>query len=252
VDKTLAVLEYNLVGYRRTWRGSALSSFVLPLLTVLGFGLSLGSFVDQGIDGVPYLDWVVPGLLASTAVNTAMGESSWTVLSGFAWIRVYYAQLASPLRVVDILAGHLAYVLVRALINGAAFLLVMAAFGTLHSPWALAALPVTLLVALSVAAPVHAYSASITIDGYLALLFRFAVIPMALFSGAFFPVESLPVGLRALAYVLPLWHGVDLCRAATLGLAPAWSIPGHLLYLAAWSVAGFLLALHRFRRRLVI
>ncbi len=252
MDKTLAVLEYNLVGYRRTWRGSALSSFVLPLLTVLGFGLSLGGFVDQGIDGVPYLDWVVPGLLASTAVNTAMGESTWTVLGGFEWIRVYHAQLASPLRVADILAGHLAYVLVRVLINAVAFLAVMAAFGTLHSPWAVAALPVTLLVGLAVAAPVHAYAASIVIDGYLALLFRFAVIPMALFSGAFFPVESLPVGLRALAYALPLWHGVDLCRAATLGVAPAWSIPGHVLYLAAWSATGFLLALHRFRRRLVV
>jgi lipooligosaccharide transport system permease protein len=165
---------------------------------------------------------------------------------------VYHAQLASPLRVVDIVAGHLAYVLVRVLINGAAFLAVMAAFGTLHSPWAVAALPVTVLVGLAVAAPVHGYSASIQIDGYLALLFRFAVIPMALFSGAFFPVESLPVGLRALAYALPLWHGVDLCRAATLGVAPAWSIPGHLLYLIAWAAAGFLLALHRFQRRLVI
>jgi lipooligosaccharide transport system permease protein len=248
----LAVLEYNLVGYRRTWRASALSSFVLPLLTVLGFGLSLGNFVDQGIDGVPYLDWVVPGLLASTAVNVAMSESTFTVLSGFAWIKVYFAQLASPLRVVDMLAGHLAFVLVRVLVSSTAFLVVMAAFGTVHSPWALATLPVVVLLGLAMAAPVHAYTAAIRIDGYLALLFRFALIPMGLFSGAFFPVESLPAGLRALAYALPLWHGVDLCRAATLGVAPDWSIPGHLLYLAAWSAAGFLLALNRFRRRLVI
>jgi lipooligosaccharide transport system permease protein len=248
----LAVLEYSLVGYRRTWRASALSSFVLPLLTVLGFGLSVGSFIDQGIDGVPYLDWVVPGLLASTAVNVALSESTFTVLSGFEWIKVYYAQLASPLRVFDMVAGHLAFVLVRVLVSCAAFLAVMAAFGTLHSPWALATLPVSVLVGLAMAAPVHAYTASIRMDGYLALLFRFAVIPMGLFSGAFFPVESLPVGLRALAYALPLWHGVDLCRAATLGVAPDWSIPGHLLYLSAWLVAGFLLALRQFRRRLVI
>jgi lipooligosaccharide transport system permease protein len=248
----LGVLEYNLVGYRRTWRGNALSSFVLPLLTVLGFGLSVGSFIDQGIDGVPYLDWVVPGLLASTAVNVAMGESTWPVFSGFGWIRVYHAQLASPLRVVDMLAGHLAYVLVRVVVSGAAFLAVMAAFGTIHSPWAVAALPVAVLVGFAVAAPAHAYSASVRIDGYLALLVRFAVIPMSLFSGAFFPVESMPVVLRALAYALPLWHGVELCRAATLGVAPDLSVPGHLLVLAAWSALGFLLALRQFRRRLVI
>jgi lipooligosaccharide transport system permease protein len=248
----LAVLEYNLVGYRRTWRASALSSFVLPLLTVLGFGLSVGTFVDQGIDGVPYLDWVVPGLLASTAVNVATAESTFSVLSGFEWIKVYFAQLASPLRVVDMLAGHLAFVLVRVLVSGTAFLVAMAAFGTVHSPWGPATLPVSVLLGLAVAAPVHAYTASIRIDGYLALLFRFAVIPMGLFSGAFFPVESLPIGLRVLAYALPLWHGVELCRAATLGVAPDWSIPGHLLYLAAWSAAGFLLALNRFRSRLVV
>jgi lipooligosaccharide transport system permease protein len=248
----LGVLEYNLIGYRRVWRGSALSGFVLPLLAVLGFGLSVGSLVDQGIDGVPYLDWVVPGLLASTAVNVAMGESTWPVLSGFVWIRVYHAQLASPLRVVDMLAGHLAFVAVRVLVSCAAFLAVMAAFGTVHSPWTVAALPVAVLVGLAMSTPAHAYAAAVQHDGYLALLFRFAVIPMSLFSGAFFPVESMPVVLRTLAYALPLWHGVDLCRAATLGVAPDWSIPGHLLVLAAWSAAGFLLALRQFRRRLVI
>jgi lipooligosaccharide transport system permease protein len=248
----LAVLEYNLVGYRRTWRASVFSSFVLPLLTVLGFGLSVGGFVDQGIDGEPYLDWVVPGLLAGTALNVALSESTFTVLGGFEWIKVYFAQLASPLRVFDMLAGHLAFLLVRVLASCAAFLAVIAAFGTLHSPWAPATLPISALLALAVAAPVHAYTASIRMDGYLALLFRFAVLPMGLFSGAFFPVESLPVGLRALAYALPLWHGVDLCRAATLGVAPQWSLPGHLLYLAAWAAAGFLLALRRYRRRLVI
>jgi lipooligosaccharide transport system permease protein len=68
----------------------------------------------------------------------------------------------------------------------------------------------------------------------------------------FFPVDALPTGLRWLAYASPLWHGVDLSRAATLGVAPQWSIPGHLLYLAAWAAAGWLLAKDRFRRRLVI
>ncbi len=248
----LGVLEYNLIGYRRTWRASVLSSFVLPLLTVLGFGLSVGGFVDQGIDGTPYLDWVVPGLLASTAVNVAMGESTFTVLAGFEWVKTYLAQLASPLRIVDMLAGHLAYVLLRVLVSCAAFLAVMAAFGTLHSPWALATLPVSMLLGLAVSAPVHAYTAAIRSDSYLALLIRFAIIPMGLFSGAFFPVESLPGGLRILAYVLPLWHGIDISRAATLGVAPDWSIPGHLLCLAAWSAVGWLLAVNRFKHKLVI
>jgi len=245
------VLEYHLVNYRRTWRSSALSSFVLPLLTMLGFGVGVGAYVRGGIGGVPYLDWMVPGLIASTAVQTAIGESSWPVFSHFEWLRSYWAQAAAPLRVGNILGGHLAFAMVRVLTSVLAFLLVTTAFGTMHSWWALTVPAIGALVGLAVAAPTFAYAASIHSDSYLAILFRLGLVPMSLFSGVFFPVESLPVALRAVAYALPLWHGVDLTRAATLGVAPAWSIPGHLVYLAAWSVAGWLLARHRFARRLV-
>ncbi len=246
------VLEYHLVNYRRTWRSSALSSFVLPLLTMLGFGVGVGAYVTGGVQGVPYLDWMVPGLIASTAMQTAMGESSWPVLSYFTWLRSYFAQAAAPLKVTDILDGHLAFVVFRVLTTCAAFLLIALFFGTLHSWWALATLPIAGLVGLAIAAPTFAYAATIRSDSYLAILFRVGMVPMTLFSGVFFPVESLPWALKWLAYVLPLWHGVDLSRAATLGVAPSWSATGHLLYLAAWAVAGWLLAQRQFRRRLVV
>ncbi|HEX8347748.1 MAG TPA: ABC transporter permease, partial [Actinoplanes sp.] len=178
--------------------------------------------------------------------------STWPVLGNFEWMRVYFAQAAAPLRVVDILGGHLGFVLTRALMSTVAFVAVAAGFGTLHSPWAVATLPISLLLGAATAAPTFAYSASVPSDSYLALLLRFAVVPMTLFAGVFFPVESLPTALRWLAYASPLWHGVDLCRAATLGTAPAWSVPGHLLYLAVWAAAGWWLAHRRFSRRLVI
>ncbi|MFC6021749.1 ABC transporter permease [Plantactinospora solaniradicis] len=248
----LAVLEYNLVAYRRTWRAGVFSSFLLPLLTMVGFGVGVGAYVDAGVGGVSYLDFIVPGLIASTALQVAVGESTWPVLGNFEWIKTYFAQAATPLRVADIVGGQLAFVLFRVLASSLAFILVAALFGTLHSAWALATPLLVLLIGFSVAPPVFAYTASIRSDSYLAMLFRFAVIPMTLFAGVFFPVESLPAVLRWLAYASPLWHGVDLCRAATLGVAPAWSVPGHLLYLAAWGVVGWLLAQARFRRRLVI
>ncbi|MBE1492789.1 ABC transporter permease [Plantactinospora soyae] len=248
----LAVLEYHLVAYRRTWRAGVFSSFLLPLLTVVGFGVGVGAYVDAGVGGVAYLDFIVPGLIASTALQVGVAESSWPVLGNFEWIKIYFAQASTPLRVVDIVGGHLAFVLFRVLTSSLAFLLVAALFGTLHSAWALATPLLVLLIGFSVATPVFAYTSSIRSDSYLAMLFRFAVIPMTLFAGVFFPVESLPAVLRWLAYVSPLWHGVDLCRAATLGVAPAWSVPGHLLYLAAWGGVGWLLAVSRFRRRLVI
>jgi lipooligosaccharide transport system permease protein len=245
------VLEYHLVNYRRTWRSSALSTLVLPLLTMLGFGVGVGAYVSGGVAGLPYLDWIVPGLIASTAVQAAIGEATWPVLSYFAWLKVYFAQAAAPLRVADILGGHLAFMLFRILLSSAAFLAVAGLFGALHSWWSPLTLVVALLTGLAVAAPVAAYAASITSDSYLAILLRFAVLPMSLFSGVFFPVGSLPDPLRWVAYALPLWHGVELSRDAMLGRPPGWAGLGHVLYLLAWCAAGWVLAHRRFRHRLV-
>ena len=137
------------------------------------------------------------------------------------------------------------------LITAAAFLAVALAFCTPHSWWAPLPLVVPVLVGLAVAAPTAAYAASITSDSYLIILMRFAVLPMSLFSGVFFPVESLPVVLRWVAYALPLWHGVDLSRDAMLGLAPGWIGAVHVGYLLLWCAGGYWLAHARFRRRLV-
>lgn len=249
---TRYVLEYHLVSYRRIWRSSVLSSFVLPLLTMLGFGVGVGAYVTGGVEGAPYLDWMVPGLIASTAMQVAINDSTWPVLGGFEWQRLYFGQAAAPLRVVDILDGHLAFVVFRTLTSCGAFLLIATAFGTMHSWWAPATLPIAGLVGLAVATPTFAYASTVRTDGYLAVLYRLGVIPMSLFSGVFFPVESLPGALRWVAYALPLWHGVDLSRAATLGVAPAWSPVGHVLYLALWAGVGWLLAYRQFRRRLVV
>ncbi|GAA0549107.1 ABC transporter permease [Paractinoplanes ferrugineus] len=245
------VLEYHLVNYRRTWRSSALSTLAGPLLTLLGFGVGVGAFVSGGVDGVPYLDWIVPGLVASAATQAAFGEATWPVMSYFEWMKVYFAQAAAPLRVADILGGHLAFMLFRILVSAAAFLAVAVAFGVVHSWWAPLTLVVALIVGLAVAAPTVAYSAVIPSESYLAILMRFALLPMSLFSGVFFPVESLPVVLRWAAYALPLWHGVELSRDAMLGRAPGWLGLVHLGYLLVWCAGGCVLAHRLFRRRLV-
>ncbi|GIF00137.1 ABC transporter permease [Paractinoplanes rishiriensis] len=246
------VLEYHLVNYRRTWRSSALSTLVIPLLTMLGFGVGVGTLVPGGVEGVSYLEWIVPGLIASTAMQTAIGEATWPVMSYFEWMKVYFAQAAAPLRVADILGGHLGFMLFRVLQSAAAFLVVAALFGAAQSWWSPVTLVVSTLVGLAVAAPTIAYTASVPSDSYLAVLMRLAVLPMSLFSGVFFPIELLPVVLRWVAYALPLWHGVDLSRAAMLGQLPGLAGLGHVLYLLLWCAAGFWLAHRRFRRRLVI
>jgi lipooligosaccharide transport system permease protein len=249
---TLAILEYHWVAYLRVWRSSVVSSFVLPLLTMLGFGVGVGAYVTGGVEGAPYLDWMVPGLIASTAVQVAIGDATWPVVASFDWNKRYFAQAAAPPRVRDILDGNLLFVVVRVLLTAGAFLAIAAAFGTLHSWLALTTVPVAALVGLAVATPSFAYAASISSDSYLAILFRVGMIPMTLFSGVFFPVESLPAALEWIAYAFPLWHAVDLSRAATLGVAPAWPAVLHVLYLALWAAVGRWLALRRFTRRLVV
>jgi lipooligosaccharide transport system permease protein len=246
------VFEYHLVNYRRTWRGSALSTLVMPLLTMIGFGVGVGAYVSGGVEGVPYLDWIVPGLIASTAVQTAIGESTWPVFGNFEWRKVYFAQAAAPLRVTDILAGHLAYMLFRIVLSAIAFLAVGVLFGAVGSWWAPLAVLVAALVGLAIAAPTVAYSAAVSSESYLPILLRLAILPMSLFSGVFFPVESLPLVLRWVAFVLPLWHGVELCRDAMLGRAPGLLGLWHAIYLLAWCSHGWWLAQSRFRRRVVI
>ncbi|GAA1624793.1 ABC transporter permease [Actinoplanes couchii] len=246
------VLEYHLVNYRRTWRSSVLSSLVLPLLTMLGFGVGVGAYVTGGIDGHSYLEWMVPGLIASTAVQTAVGEATWPVRACFEWVKSYFAQSAAPLRIADIIGGHLAFMMVRVLLSVIAFLLVAAVFGALGSLWSLTVLPISVLLGLSVAAPVMAYTASVGSDTMLTVLIRFAVLPMSLFSGVFFPISALPEALQWAAYALPLAHGVDLSRAATLGLDLGVGALGHVAYLALWCAAGWALAVWRYRTRLVV
>ncbi len=248
---SLAVYEHGMVRYRRTWRGSIFSYFVIPLLFFFGIGMGVGTYVNRaGTLPVDYLTYLAPGLLASSALQIAIGEATFPVFGAFKWGREYHAMAATPLRVAEIIAGQLAFVVTRVLLASSAYLLAMTVFGTVRTPWALAMLPVAALLGVAVAAPTFAYSARARTDSAFSLLFRFAVIPATLFSGVFFPVAQLPVGLRPLAYASPLWHAVVLCRSATFAQAPFWPTVGHVAYLAAWAVAGFELARRAFHAKL--
>jgi lipooligosaccharide transport system permease protein len=248
----VSVLEHRLMALRRTWRGNIFTSLLMPVLFLLGIGVSVGGYVDRaGTLGLPYLDYIAPGLLASTAAQIAVAESMYPVLAAFRWTRTYHAMRASPLRAADIVAGETLYSLLRVGLPSVSFLLVMTAFGTVHSWWAPAAVPACMLTGLSMSGAVVAYSASIKSDNMFAFLYRLVVIPMTLFAGVFFPVESLPTVVRWLAYGSPLWHGVQLCRYATLGLPSALPVVAHVGYLALWAVVGHALARRQFARRLL-
>lgn len=249
---SLRAYEYWLAVYRRVWRGTIFTSVLNPVLYLSALGVGLGKLVNSGANplGVPYLDFVAPGLLAAVGMQIATIESSFPVRGAIRWNRQYHAMLATPLRVRDLVTGHLLYVATRVAIASAVYLAVIAGFGAVRSPLAVLAWPVVVLVGLAFAAPVSALSAWAENEIFNPL-FRFAITPMFLFSATFFPVTRLPQGLRELAYVTPLWHGVDLVRHLTLETATLGLSLLHVAYLALWFLAGVALARRAYAGRLV-
>jgi len=249
-------LRFWLVNYRRTWRGSIYSSVVNPVLYLGAMGLGLGTLVDQhgtaSLGGVSYLAFLAPGLLAANALMTSMGESTYPVLGSVKWLKTYQAAVATPIRPSDLFRGHLLFTLLRLLMNTVIFLAVMAAFGAIRSPWVVFTIPVCLLTGLAFATPIEAYAITRDKDSSFAMLYRFGVIPLFLFSGTFFPVSQLPGWAQPIAYITPLWHGVALCRSLSLGNPTLGAALIHVAYLAALSLAGLLVGLRTYRRRLYV
>jgi lipooligosaccharide transport system permease protein len=251
----LRSFSYWAYQYKRTWRGGLTSTFLNPVLFLAAMGVGLGSLVNKNgqahLGGVHYLTFLAPGLLAASAMQTAAQESTFPVMGAIKWIRTYHAMLATPLRVIDVLIGHLAWMAVRLVLVATSFLIVMAAFGATKSWDVVLAVPAAVLTGMAFAAPIAAFAATQENETYFNAIFRFMVIPMFLFSGTFFPVSQLPVALRPVAYITPLWHGVDLCRTLALGTATLGRSLLHVAYLAAWLGAGVVAAQVAYRRRLV-
>jgi len=250
---TLRALEFWVTRYRHTWRGTVIISIATPVLFLAALGVGLGGVIETSsgaVGGTDYLHFLAPGLLAATAMQTAIGEGTWPVMASIQWIKTYHAMLATPLRVGDVLAGHLIWIGIRLVIPAAAFVGVAAAFGAWSSPLVLLAVPAAMLTGLAFAAPAMAFAASLESDTGFVLLYRLGVIPLFLFSGTFFPLSQLPGGMQAIARVTPLWHGVTLCRSFASG-APGRGDLGHVGYLLVWIAAGTALAAWRYRVRLV-
>jgi lipooligosaccharide transport system permease protein len=249
-------LRFWLTDYRRTWRGSIYSSVLNPLLFLGAMGLGLGKLIDQhgtaSLGGVSYLTFLAPGLLAAAAMQTGVGESTYPVLASVKWVKTYQAAVSSPLRPADVYRGHLLFVTLRLTMNCGIFIAVAAMFGAVGSPWIVAALPVAVLTGLAFAGPIEAWAITRTKDSSFAVIYRFGMIPLFLFSGTFFPITQLPAWIRPVAYVTPLWHGVALCRALSLGTATVGGALVHVGYLAAVAAAGIAIAHRTYQRRLYV
>jgi lipooligosaccharide transport system permease protein len=251
------VFEHRLVLYLKTFRASIFSSFLTPILFLTAMGLGLGAYVDanQSLGGVSYLAFLAPGLLVATCMQTAAFEATFPIMAGLVWSRVYHAMYATPIRGSDIALGNLAWMGFRLLLVAAIFTVVIVLFGAATSPLVVLAIPVAVLTGLAFAAPIAAFAATQRTPEKFAAIFRFGITPLFLFSGTFYPVESLPAIVQPLAWLTPLYHGIVLARGlslGTIGVSP--TIPlafVHLAILLGFIGVGTFFAVRLISARLV-
>lgn len=249
--------ETVLRGMRAYFWPIMLYSVGQPLLFMVAMGIGLGTLVDSGVgavEGVDYLTFVAPALLVSTVVMSVTAEMTYPVMAGFKWQRLYYAPVATAVSPGQIALGHLVAVIIRFVVQSTVFWAIMLMFGAVSSSWALSVLiiPIGVLTATAFGAPLQAYAATLTDEGFqFAFIQRFVVMPMFLFAGTFFPLSAMPAYLHWIGWISPVWHGTELARLVSYGapMSPTMLVV-HLGFLGACTVVGVLLAVRVYTRRL--
>jgi lipooligosaccharide transport system permease protein len=245
------LIERNLLVYRRGWL-VIVSGFFEPLFYLMSIGLGLGALVGGvAIDGreIPYTAFVAPALMASSAMNGAIYDSTFNVFFKLNYAKTYDAILSTPVGVGDVALGEIGWALIRGGIYAAAFLIVMLALGMVVSPWGVLALPAALLVGFAFAgAGMAATSFMRTWQDFD--LIQLVILPLFLFSATFYPITTYPEPIRTLVQLTPLYHGVDLIRGLTTGnLAPGLLL--HVAYLVAMGLLGLAITSRRLQRLLL-
>jgi lipooligosaccharide transport system permease protein len=248
------VWQRNWLVYRRLWHRSIAFGFLQPLLFLTAMGLGVGALMSSqdasAFGGVPYIDWLGPGLLAAMAMQTATFESTYPIMNKIMWGRNYEAMLSTPLTTRHLVVGEMFWVAFRIGTLAAVFLVVLTVFGIPRTPVAILAIPVTMLIGVAFASCLFAFTATQKNDVGFSAVFRFIINPLFLFSGTFFPLSQLPDAVEWIAWLTPLFHGVELVRGLILGTLN-WAVaPIHLAYLLIMTAIGVVLADRFLRRRM--
>lgn len=242
------LLVRSALASRNVWL-ALVSGFVEPLLYLAAMGQGLGSLVGTVVgpagQHLSYPAFLAPGLLAASAMNGAVYDSTFNVFIKLKYAKLYDAMLATPLGPVDIALGEIGWALIRGGMYSAGFLAVMFGIGLISSPWALLALPAGLFVAFAFAS-VGLTAASFMRSWQDFDLVVLAMLPMFLFSATFFPLSVYPPALQRLVQAFPLYHAVTLMRDLTTGVV-GWSLLGHLAYFGVMAAVGVVVAARRLK-----
>lgn len=249
----LRATEREAMVWTRLWQSSVFGIFVSPVLLLVAMGIGLGALVDdetRDLGGLDYLTFITPGVLVAAAAQAATGNSLWPVTAGHRWLGFHHAQVATPMAAGDVYGGMVLWTGLRALMQATVLLAAGAVLGGVPSWWGVLAIPAAAATATAFAAPFAAFAATQDSDMAFDPILRVVIGPLYLFSGTLFPIEQLPGAIQAAAMLFPLWHGVELARAATTGAADAASVVLHVAVLAAYIGAGWWWGLRSFAGRL--
>ncbi len=252
LGRAVRLVERNILAYRRAWL-IFVSGVFEPVLFLFALGVGLGGLVGEvaGPDGRPvaYGEFVAPALLAASAMNGAVYESTFNIFSKLRFSRLYDAVLATPVEPRDIAVGELVWSLLRGAIYALAFLVVAWVAGLVRSPWALVALPAATLIGFAFAA--IGLTATTFMTSWQDFdLVQLVLMPLFLFSATFYPLDVYPPALQAIAHVSPLYHGVQLTRGLMLGVLQPMLLV-HAGILLAIGVVGLRFASRRFAELLL-
>src|SRR5215212_3600358 len=244
-----AIWRRNARVFSKLWRGALLPTFLDPFLYLLALGFGLGTYVAN-INGIPYKDFIAPGLIASAAMWSSAFETTYNVYFRMNELRLYDNVLSTPVEVQDVVAGDLAWSASRATVYGCVVLGVVAAFGLISSWWALLIPPFVVLGGLCFSVIGYTFTTLIPKIDLYSYFFTLGITPMFLFSGIFFPFNQLPDWVGVVAWFMPLYHLVEITRGLATG-PELWSIVGNAAWLAALSALLFTIPVRALRKKLV-
>jgi len=237
------------------WAGIILFAAVInPTLYLVSIGIGVGSLIDanKGVDGVSYLTFLAPALLASAAIQGSSDEVIFPTMAGFKWERTFFGMRSTPLTARQISLGIFLAAMVRTIISVVIYWIVLYLFGALESDTAWLAMPAALFAGAAMAAVMLALAAKIENENFFfTIVGRFIMIPMFLFSGTFYPLSQMPVFLQFFGWISPLWHATEIGRYLTYD----YPLPGaklfmHIGVLATMIVVGLFLSARVFDDRL--
>lgn len=228
-----------------------------PVLYLVSIGLGVGSYIDKntggmGVDGVSYITFLAPALLATAAIQGAIDESVYPTLEGFKWNKIFFSMNSTPLSGNQIAMGVFFNSLIRVVFTAVIYWFVMLAFGVLESPRAWLAIFTAIMAGAAFGAMMQALAGLLENENiFFTVLNRFVIMPLFLFSGTFYPLTNMPIYLQWIGWISPLWHATELGRWLTYGHEiSSLMLYIHFIFLNSLLLVGIIASRRIFTRRL--